>query len=343
MQTIIGENLPLISICIANYNGIDLIGPCIESILNQKTDYNIEILVHDDASSDGSVEYIKSKYPQVSVFQSKNNLGYCASNNLLAEHAKGKYLLFLNNDTTLFVDAIATFAEYTDLCKKPTILGLPQYDMDSRELIDYGYLFDLFLNPIAYKTPNHNKVGMVIGACLWVPRTIWEEVAGFPDWFESLSEDMYLCMYAFILGYEIVALQKSGYYHKVGQSFGGGKLINDRMVTTFKRRRLSERNKSYVMFLFFPSILLYSVFPIHLLLLLSEGLLLSLFKWDAKVLSNIYLLALIDIWKQKTLLYKLRNAIQKKRTIGFNKFLTVFTLFPVKLKMLIKHGIPTIR
>jgi len=335
--------LPLISVCIANYNGVDIIGPCIESVLRQQTEAKIEILVHDDASTDKSVEYIKSNFPQVALFQSSNNIGYCASNNLLAENAKGKFLLFLNNDAALFADAIATFIEYSSAGKKSSILGLPQFDMESREIIDYGCLFDIFLNPVAVKSPNRNNVGMIIGACLWIPRSIWKELGGFPNWFESLSEDMYLCMYAHILGYEIVVLPKSGYYHRVGHSFGGGKLIGNKMITTFTRRYLSERNKSFVMILFFPPLLFYSIFPVHLFLLTFEGLLLSLLKCNAKIFSRIYFPALIDIWNKILFLYKARSAMQPKRAISYKLFLSVFTPMPIKLRMLIKHGLPTIR
>ena len=343
MQTTPGDKLPHISVCIANYNGIDIIGPCLDSILNQQVDCEIEILIHDDASTDGSADFIKSKYPHVTLIESKKNIGYCKSNNLMAKNATGNYLLFLNNDVTLFSEALDVLYKYSKSCDKPHILSLPQFDMDSGEIIDYGNSLDLFLNPAANKSPDHNKIGMVIGALLWIPRLAWDEIGGFPEWFESLSEDMYLCMYALILGYNISVLHLSGYYHKVGHSFGGGKLINNKMITTFTRRRLSERNKCYVMFLFYPMLLFYVIFPIHVLLLFAEGLLLSIIKKNNKIFFNIYSPALSSIWKYKYFLAKNRKIIQSRRKIGYLKFLSVFTFMPVKLKMFLRHGIPTIR
>jgi len=339
---VIGDQ-PLISVCIANFNGLNIIGPCIESVLNQKTRYLYEIIVHDDASTDDSVALIQSEYPQVRLLTSSKNVGYCISNNKMAKHAKGKYLLLLNNDATLFSDALESLVEHSQKIKNPSILGLPQFDMDTKNLIDRGNLFDLFLNPVANKNPEQLQVGMVIGACLWVPKSIWIETGGFPEWFESLAEDMYLCLYAFMLGHDIAMLDKSGYFHKVGHSFGGGKIQQNRLSTTYKRRRLSERNKSYVMILFYPDFLLYLILPIHLFLLLIEGALLALIKRDLKIFTYIYLNALADIWLRKSLLYKKRRSIQKNRGVGYYKFLSVFMYFPYKLKMLLTHGLPSLR
>jgi GT2 family glycosyltransferase len=343
MQYVAANNKPLISVCIANYNGIHIVGPCIESVINQKTDYPIEILVHDDASTDESVDYIKRNYPQVTLLLSEHNIGYCLSNNKLARHAKGKYFLFLNNDATLFTDAIQTLAEFSERTDDTHILGLPQYNMHDKELLDRGHLFDIFLNPVANKDSNRKNVGMIMGACLWVPELLWNKLGGFPAWFESIAEDMYLCMYAFISGHDVVALNSSGYFHKVGHSFGGGKIKNNRLVTTAARRRLSERNKCYVMILFYPAIFLYLVLPVHLLFLLLEGLTLALVKRNLKIFTYIYVNTLKYLWTQKTLLCEKRRSVQSSRTISHRKFLSVFIYYPYKLKMLLFHGLPSLK
>ena len=333
----------MVSVCVANYNGIDTIGPCIDSILNQETDIEIEILVHDDASTDQSCEYIRDRYPDIKLIESTTNVGYCISNNKLALEATGQYLLFLNNDATLFPDAIQCLVAYTNSTSRPCLLGLPQYDMKNHQLIDRGYFFDPFLNPVANLDSTESSVGMVIGACLWIPKSIWDETGGFPEWFESLSEDMYICLNACIKGYDIHVLDKSGYYHLVGGSFGGGKLEDNRMVTTIRRRQLSERNKSFVMFLMFPGALLYLIFPLHLTLLLVEGILLALVKRDYQIFSKIYLNIITSIWKKRTFLIKSRKKLQSYRRISALNFLSLFVFYPYKLKMLIKHGLPTLK
>jgi len=334
---------PLVSVCIANYNGLDMIGPCIDSVLKQDTNIEIEILIHDDASTDNSCEFIKDNYPDVKLIVSESNVGYCVSNNKLANSANGDYLLFLNNDATLFSDAIQSLAKYAESVSHSCILSLPQYDLKSRQLIDRGSFFDPFLNPVANTNPQITSVGMVIGACLWIPISTWDEIGGFPEWFESLSEDMYICLSALVRGYEIHVLNCSGYFHLVGGSFGGGKLMENRMVTTIRRRQLSERNKSYILVLFYPTLMLVIFLPIHLFLLIVEGCILSLIKRQPRLFSLIYLNVLISLWNNKAFLIQQRKNITKLKVLPLRKFVSYFVYYPYKLKMLFKHGIPSLK
>jgi GT2 family glycosyltransferase len=343
MQNPNTSDKPVISICIANYNGIDIIGPCIESVHNQTTEYQVEILVHDDASSDNSVEFIQSEFPQVKLFISSKNIGYCKSNNKLAENASGDYLLFLNNDATLFPDAIQSLMDYSRQGDTPCILGLPQYDMETGKLLDRGNLFDAFLNPVPNLNMQRTDVGLIIGACLWIPKTMWDEIGGFPEWFHTLTEDLYLCLVARIYGYDVKALTTSGFKHWVGKSLGGGKVKQGKLQTTYKRRRLSERNKTYVMILCYPTLLLAIVLPMHLVLFAIEGILLSAVKGDWSIWRKIYFYSFEYLWKEKTRLAKKRVEIQNKRKTSHKQLLSVFVCYPYKLKMLISHGLPLLK
>ena len=65
------------------------------------------------------------------------------------------------------------------------------------------------------------EVGQIMGACLWAPRRLWNELGGFPAWFESLAEETYLCCLARLKGYSVIALPTSGYDHRVGGSLAG--------------------------------------------------------------------------------------------------------------------------
>jgi GT2 family glycosyltransferase len=224
------------SVCIANYNGIGLIDACIDSVKQQNCDANLEIIVYDDASSDGSAAHIKSKYPDVLLIASDNNAGFCVANNRMAAVARGKYLLLLNNDATLFPDAIAKLQEEATWLQRPAILGLPQYDAETGELLDFGMLLDPFFNTVPNHDHRRKNVAMVAGACLWIPKTLWDELGGFPEWFDSIAEDLYLCCRARLAEHPVRSLGHSGYRHKVGASFGGGKISNDRLISTFRRR-----------------------------------------------------------------------------------------------------------
>ena len=337
------DSQPLVSICVANYNGVDVIEACLSSLYAQQPVVSLEVLVHDDASTDGSAQLIKSQFPQVQLIASEENVGFCVANNRMVNRALGTYVLLLNNDAWLAPNAIDTFLRAANVAGvRHAIHTLPQYDADDEHFLDCGMFLDLFTNPIAAGTVCEQPVAMVMGSCLWLPRELWLQCGGFPEWFGSMAEDMYLCHYARLLGYEVTTLTGSKYYHRVGHSFGGGKVIASGLATTFKRRRLSERNKLYVMFLFYPLPVLLLILPVHVVGLLVEGLLLALIKMDYRVFTRIYGYALRSLICNFSNLIQRRRAIQARRVIGVRKFFSVYRWIPHKLRMLVKHGIPTL-
>ena len=342
MRPFDNTQMPLVSVCIANYNGMAVIDDCLSSVLEQEGHIPVEILVHDDASSDGSVTYIRDRYPDVKLIESTENVGFCVANNRMAVEARGKYLLLLNNDAALFPDAVQTLLAEAVWLNQPAILSLPQYDAASGELLDVGSLLDPFLNPVPNLNPERTNVGMVMGACLWIPKVLWQELGGFPEWFGSIGEDLYLCCRARLAGYLICALGTSGYKHKVGASFGGGKAKEGRLVTTFRRRALSERNKTFVMVITYPRPLLALVLPIHLLLLAIEGLLLSIIKRQRAFLTGIYLPAFVSLFQEKKQLQAIRQVTQTNGRASLTEFLSAMTPWPYKLRMLFKHGLPKV-
>jgi GT2 family glycosyltransferase len=299
--------------------------------------------VHDDAPTDDSVDIIKSGYPQVRLLESRDNVGFCVSNNRMVEKARGKFVLLLNNDAVLHKDALSTLYEasgkYGD-----GILGLPQYNADSGELIDIGSTFDMFLNPVPNKNPSLEDVGMIIGACLWLPKTLWTKLGGFPEWFGSMAEDMYLCCLARLWGYPVKAVSQSGFDHWVGSSFGGGKITSGKKLsTTISRRRLSERNKTSVMFITYPIPALLSVAPLHFVLLFVEGMLLALIKRDFSIWREVYGFCFTEIWRNRKRIMETRHTAQQHRSCSVIGFLEPFTFVPYKLTMLLKYGLPQVR
>src|SRR5687768_16498981 len=94
----------LVTIIVLNYNGKEFLKDCISSIKKQ-TYKKIEVLVTDNNSTDGSLEYL-AKLSFVRVLKHKKNYGYAKANNLGALAAKGEYIFFVNNDTKLFKDCI---------------------------------------------------------------------------------------------------------------------------------------------------------------------------------------------------------------------------------------------
>ncbi|MEJ1365052.1 MAG: glycosyltransferase [Candidatus Sedimenticola sp. (ex Thyasira tokunagai)] len=334
---------PIISICIANYNGMDVIDDCLKSVMTQSGGLAVEIIVHDDASSDKSVTHIREHYPDVKLIESEKNVGFCIANNRMAAIAHGEYLLLLNNDAALYPDALITLHRAAAEVGLPAILGLPQYNFDTGELLDIGSLLDPFLNPIPNKDPHQDNVGMVMGACLWIPNLLWKELDGFPEWLGSIGEDLYLCCIARLTSYPVRALSVSGYRHHVGISFGGGKTQQGKLVTTFRRRALSEQNKTFVMAMTYPTPAMQLIFPIHLLLLLMEGVLLTILKNRRDYFTLIYLPVFRGLIQNREKLLATRRSILGRRTNSLSGFFSAFSIIPYKLRMLLQHGLPHLR
>lgn len=92
---------PFVSLLVVNFNGKDILGTCLPSLFNM--DYpkdKYEVIVVDNGSTDGSIEFLKGHYPKINVVQNKKNLGYVGINEGI-KFCKGKYIYFLNNDLTL--------------------------------------------------------------------------------------------------------------------------------------------------------------------------------------------------------------------------------------------------
>lgn len=334
-------NRPLVSVCIANYNGMTVIDDCILSVRAQ-TGFagEVEILVHDDASSDGSVDHIRDRYPDARLIESRENVGFCVANNRMAAAARGEYLLLLNNDAALLPDALATLLAEARRLDRPAILGLPQYDAATGALLDFGSRLDPFFNPLPNRDPARNEVGMVMGACLWIDMALWNDVGGFPDWFDSIGEDLYLCCRARLAGHPVRVLGTSGYRHWVGRSFGGGKQTTMGLISTFRRRALSERNKTFAMILTCPAPWVWLLLPTHLLTLLLEGALLSLLKMDTDHMTRIYLPVFASLRRERRRLQTGRRAAMQGRRLAGSAFFSVFDPMPWKLRMLLRHGLP---
>lgn len=333
---------PLVSVCIANFNGESMLADCIQSVLAQDTDVVIEILVHDDASDDGSLTLLDSRYPQVRVIASKDNVGFCISNNRMVDAARGQFVLLLNNDAALEPDAISRLLSETDRIGTPAILTLPQYDWQTGQLVDRGCLLDPFFNPIPNLSPECEDVAFVIGACLWCPRQLWDSLGGLPDWMGSIAEDLYLCGVARLRGIPVRALSASGYRHRQGATFGGNRAGTSGLVTTIKRRRLSECNKTRALMVLTPGYAMWPLLAFHLFALSMEGLVLSLLRGDASLLREVYAPAVSTPFREWPILRARRREVQATRTISVVRWFFVTRWQLRKAAMLVRFGVPRV-
>lgn len=94
-----GRDLFVVSICIANWNCKELLRQCLKSLFTSHQGTRFEVIVVDNASTDGTADMVASEFPEVNLIRNSENRGFAAASNQAAAQATGSYLLFLNNDT----------------------------------------------------------------------------------------------------------------------------------------------------------------------------------------------------------------------------------------------------
>ena len=336
------ETAPDISVCIANYNGEADLAACLDSVLAQLGKFRCEVVLHDDASTDASVALVRARYPSVHVVESSSNVGFCVSNNRMVKAAKGRYLLLLNNDALLRPGSLQRLFSFAKDGNPDSILGLPQHALADGSLVDRGYRTDPFLNPIPILSESTHEAGVATGACLWIPRQVWDAVGGFPPWFESVAEDIFLCVAARLLGYRVLVLDAPGFDHWIGKNLGGGKLVAQRLRTSVRRRSLSERNKTAVMLMCYPWPALVPLLPLHTALLATEALFLLATGTTSEKVCRIYGPIPQWLWSHRQDIHVWRKRLIQQRRTSAPTFFAQTRWFPEKLRMLLRHGKPSL-
>lgn len=330
--------MTLVSVLIANYNGAEVLARCVTSVLNQALPKGTEIetLVHDDASDDGSHLIAAQLLGEDKVLRSSTNLGFCQSNNRLASSARGDYLLFLNNDAWLPPDALAVLLAQA---QPDHVLGLEQRDYAGKSIVDRGADLDLFLN--AVPRMKLGPVGFVMGACLWIERERFFALGGFPPFLGSMAEDIYLAVANRTCGGAVRIVGDSFFAHRVGHSFGGGSSpTSGRWKTSYRRRYLSERNRLLVAVATYPSPLLL-LLPVWVSLLMAEALVLAAAGSDGRnALRRVYLPALRDAARLLPVAWRARVHLRPMRQIGLLAFSRTLRWRSQKLVNVLRHGLP---
>ena len=207
---------PKVSIIIVNYNGKELLQKCLDSLLKVNYD-NFEIILVDNNSTDGSVEFITKNYPSLIIIKLDSNKGFAEPNNVAAKISKGKYLLFLNNDTVVTPNFISEMVKVMETDKKiaicQSLLLKPDGSVDSSgDFIDHlGVVYNS-----KTKIDEIREVSSARGASMLVRSDIFEKLDGFDQKFFITFEDVDLCWRSWILGYRVLIIPTSIVYHEGG-------------------------------------------------------------------------------------------------------------------------------
>ncbi len=230
---------PKVSIIIANWNGEAILENCLRSIFECTKQVSFEVIVVDDASTDRSVELIRTKLPNVLVIENQKNIGYAAANNRALAVARGDYLLLLNNDTILQNDAVGVMATYLDEHQDVGVCGGTLLNLDGSlqhsfgnfpslkvELVGllslhrfYRRTYSPALGVIPYNIQRPIEVEMIVGADLMIRATLARELGLYDEAFDAYFEDSDLCFRVRKKGFKVVYLPEPKITHLYSYTF----------------------------------------------------------------------------------------------------------------------------
>jgi len=140
-----------VSIIIVNWNTKELLRDCLSSVYEHAGDIDYEIIVIDNASTDGSAEMVKNDFGQVILIENTENRGFAAANNQGMAVAKGRYVLLLNSDTIVLDNAIAKTVRFADENPRAAVTGCRVLNPD-RTLQRTCFRFPSILNMLLSST-----------------------------------------------------------------------------------------------------------------------------------------------------------------------------------------------
>ena len=230
-----------ISVVIVNWNVKDLLRQCLQSVIASEIQADVEIIVVDSASGDGSAAMVRQEFPQIKLIASDENLGYAKGNNIGAAQASGDYLFLLNPDTRLQANTLAALLAYLQAhpgvgVVAPQLLW-PDGSVQSsrRRFPTVGTLF--WESTLLQQWFPRNKVACAylcddssptqttpvdwaVGAALFIRREVWRQVGGLDESFFMYFEETDWQYRVTQKGWKIHYLPAAKVTHYEGQSSG---------------------------------------------------------------------------------------------------------------------------
>jgi N-acetylglucosaminyl-diphospho-decaprenol L-rhamnosyltransferase len=239
-----------LTVVIVSWNVRALLRRCLQSVVTQAQpvpenggvrigEREIEILVVDNASTDGSAEMVRDEFPQVHLIANDENRGFTAANNQGLARARGRYLLLLNPDTEIVGDALTAMIHHAQANPEVGALG-PRLLYPDGSLQSSRRRFPTFATALVESTvvqewwqdnrilrryymadtPDDaiQTVDWVVGACLLVRRQVYEQIGGLDEGYFMYSEELDWCRRIKAAGWQIVYLPTATIIHHEGKS-----------------------------------------------------------------------------------------------------------------------------
>ena len=228
-----------LSIIIVNWNTRDMLRDCLASLPAATEGLATEILVVDNASSDGSAAMVSEEFPRVRLIESGSNLGFSRANNLVLGQTLGDGILLLNPDTVCPPASLVRLFRFMNGRENVGAVGPRLVDGDGRPTITGGYFPRVryhwlgFLDPrrlwlrgslsqrIVFIPERHEasrRVEYVMGACFLIPRSAFEKVGDLDNQFFLYFEETDWCYRAHQAGLDVWYCAETEITHLEGKA-----------------------------------------------------------------------------------------------------------------------------
>ena len=227
-----------LSIVIVSWNTRDLLAQCLASVTADAALLpcpHVEILVVDNASTDGTVEAVRRQFPRVRIIENNHNVGFARANNQGVGQSQGSYVLLLNPDTEVKPGTLQTLLDFMEAEPQIGLVGAQLLNADGSLqtscypaptlLRELWRLFHLdSLRPYGtYRMADWNRtqpreVEALLGACLFIRRQVLDEVGLLDESYFMYSEEIDLCYRVSQAGWPIYWVPQAQIVHYGGQS-----------------------------------------------------------------------------------------------------------------------------
>jgi len=230
-----------LSVCIVSYNCRDLLARCLRSIQEHSGALSVEVIVVDNASSDGTAAMLAEEFPEVRLIASEENLGFARGTNRAMGEASGDVLMMLNPDTEVQPGALERLVGFLRKRREAGVAGPRIAGPDGRLQHTCHPFPSIWLTVVAqlglhrllprsrtfgeydmtwWTHDEPRRVAWLSGACLAVRREVWERVGPLDEGYFMYSEDVDWCYRLFLAGYERWYLPGARIVHHEAGSWG---------------------------------------------------------------------------------------------------------------------------
>jgi GT2 family glycosyltransferase len=326
--------MPEISVIIVNWNGKHFLDVCL-SALRRQSFRNFETIFVDNGSQDGSVEYVRCRFPEVKTIALEKNLGFTGGNIAGYEVATGELIALLNNDTEAHPDWLSSLHRGARSYPHAGSFASKMLYFDNRDRIENcGFNVDVAGTTIdlgrdEYDSPKWNLPRKVFGACggaVVYRRSMLNRIGFFdPDLF-MIYEDVDLSFRAQLSGYECVFLPDAVVFHRYRSS-----LKKQPALQVF----YAQRNIDLVFLKNLPLNLILRSAPRRLLYELGSALYFS--KLGA---ARAFMRAKFAVLRQLPSVFAKRRSVQRLKTISSQELRTLMrgSTFAAKWKKFLASG-----